>query len=444
MYISLRKMSIFVGEKSVIGVLALTLILLLGQLLALIALPHYQEYPYDHNLHRTLSLETGEDDPSIPFGERPYKIVAFYHIYAEGKDYHRIVREQVSFIKNTQLLDQLDTIFYTTVGNGNFTFHHIENLSDDEKQKFLHLKHFGNKGNEENTIKKLYHFCHHHPKTKVLYFHDKGSYHANKLNEEFRHNLNCYTLTPSCIEALDSFDTCGMRATPMPFIHYSGNFWWAKCNYISQLVDPMSFYTNKTFANLTSKINPCVNGGQRYFAEAWVGSHPHIQPADCVDAKTDNTYFYAYHFPASFRSHCPNRDQSWGAKCGNASILVEPEKFIEGYNRMRDISGDLCQEDIPAEVTKRSYIWYGQEPTTYLNWISKLIKTPNLIEKKVYKTSADKQVYWYRNGTMHAVPSIRVLVRLGYEISDIITIPAYQMKTIKIGPDLKEKADAYY
>ena len=425
-------------------VLFVVLVILI-QALGVDAFSHFtSEYPRNSFQHRDLSLEIGEDDPSV-FGNREFKNVAFYHVYAAGFTYPGIVKEQISLMKKTELLSQLDTIFYSTVGNSNITDLLFDGLEETDRKKFFHLKISTKDANEENTIKKLYHFCHHHSKANVLYFHDKGSYHTNRWNEEFRHNLNCYTLTPGCISALKKgFDTCGMRATPLPFIHYSGNFWWARCDYIKKLIDPMSFYTNETFVRLTNRLNPCVNNGLRYFAEAWVGSHPDIKPADCVDAATDHTYFYAYHFPPSFQSHCPNLDHTWGTSCGNASTLVEAQKFVQGYNNMRDTAGDLCQEDLALVNTQRSYIWYGQEPRTYLSWIKEYVKPPNLKEKSVYKTSNDRQCYWYRNGSMHAIPSVGVLVRLGYEFTDIIQIPQYQMKVIPKGEPLLEKSPAFY
>ena len=174
-------------------------------------------------------------------------LVAFYHIFTEG-NFHDIVAEQVRHIENSGLLSIIDNVFYATVGKGgqNFTIN-IE--------KFKFMRYHGEVGWETPTLKLLFDFCTNNIDDKVLYFHNKGSFHEHwNMNTNFRRMLNCYVLSPQCISVLDNHDTCGLRASPVPGIHYSGNFWWARCSYVNTLIDPSSYDTNVTFRTATDSF----------------------------------------------------------------------------------------------------------------------------------------------------------------------------------------------
>ncbi len=104
-------------------------------------------------------------------------------------------------------------------------------------EKFVNIGYWYG-GQEMRTLSKLYNFCRANPTYKVLYFHMKGGSNPLLHNQQAREVLGAFTLNPSCIDALDNFQTCGWRLSPVPYIHYSGNFWWARCEYVSGLVDP--------------------------------------------------------------------------------------------------------------------------------------------------------------------------------------------------------------
>ncbi len=93
-------------------------------------------------------------------------------------------------------MDQLDHVFYTTNGE------HGEHVQIGNSSKFVHLAHFGEKGGELQTLHLMHKFCQSNPTSKVLYFHNKGSYHYNTDNQNFLQLLNCYVLNPHCIEYL--------------------------------------------------------------------------------------------------------------------------------------------------------------------------------------------------------------------------------------------------
>jgi hypothetical protein len=136
-------------------------------------------------------------------------IAAFYNLYAGGNYFRPIVDAQVAMIQSTGLLDRLDKVFYATMGPQGADF-------DIEGEKYVHLAHYGDVGEEVQTLSYLFRFCNAHPSSKVLYFHDKGSLHDSYSNRKFCSLLNCYVLNTHCISALDSHDTCGWRISPTP------------------------------------------------------------------------------------------------------------------------------------------------------------------------------------------------------------------------------------
>ena len=188
------------------------------------------------------------------------EIVAFYNIYAAGSNYEAIIDEQINMMNSSGLLQRLEKVYYATSGSEGETF-------TIAGEKFEKLQFNGISGSEEITLNLLHNYCESKPSSKVLYFHDKGSFHNNEGNRLFRRILNCFTLNTNCIETLDNHDICGWRFSPIPHPHFSGNFWWARCDYVNKLVHPLSWQTNTTFQELTSTLNECINPAGRYFAE---------------------------------------------------------------------------------------------------------------------------------------------------------------------------------
>lgn len=176
-------------------------------------------------------------------------IVGFWNIYAEGSHYLDIVLEQKRVLESSGLLSKLDTLYFTTMGA-----HINELISSIQSNKIKHLTHFGNTGPEYLTLNEVYKFCHANPNSKILYFHNKGSLNYDILNINLRRALDCFVLNPSCISALDTYDTCGWRLSPLPHVHYSGNYWWSNCKHINKLIDPLAPIHNQTFLTLTSTI----------------------------------------------------------------------------------------------------------------------------------------------------------------------------------------------
>lgn len=72
----------------------------------------------------------------------------------------------------------------------------------------------------------------------VLYIHTKGVTRFNNININDWVNYLCYFNIynyKQCIKLLKNNDCVGVNLHYLPSIHYSGNFWWSKSEYIRKL-----------------------------------------------------------------------------------------------------------------------------------------------------------------------------------------------------------------
>ncbi len=368
--------------------------------------------------------------------KHPRNIVAFYNVYAAGEHFDGIVKDQVHKMENSGLIDRLDLVYYTTMGE----LGHNYTISG---KKFRHAKYFGNEGGEIQTINLLWHFCRHNLNSKVLYFHNKGSFHKSELNDLFRAYLDCYNLSPGCIEALDTHDTCGWRMSPVPFPMYSGNFWWATCKHVVTLIDPLSHFKNTTFNASVQALHPCIaSHAGRYFAESWIGSAPVFRPADCMSADADDRYIFGYSFPSTdtLSAHCPlevrnNTKALYGGKCTTASTLTNVIRFAEPVSIVLDVTLKEynCPIDTYLETIHRSYLWYGQPPTTFINWLAPLRNLPNITDGQIVRTKHSKIVFLMRNHTLLKIPNFETFLTLGKDFSETIIISELDLVNFRKG-----------
>lgn len=312
--------------------------------------------------------------PLDPFADIPRDTTsayAFYNFYlgeAEGPaNPLDIAREQMSSLLRSGALERLQWVFYVTIGSNNKTKE--AQLLIPKGRALTHLR----KATELETLSWLWRFCRARPTAKVLYFHPKGAYHPGEFNTRFRRNLNCYVLNPACLNALDDYDVCGMRASPFPHLHLPGNMWWARCTHIARLVDPYILERNKTFrdrllqvqtgAGVPTSCRESQLGIGRYFAETWVGTALEFHVADCLrhDVEMNTPFTYGRGVPAMNETSCPKL----GERCGNATMLVIPKAFENGVRFHRKHNSN-CSSD--EWVKGRAKIMYGGSPELALRW----------------------------------------------------------------------------
>lgn len=167
--------------------------------------------------------------------------VAFWHIYAGIEDFATVALNQMSTMASTGLLDKLDKVYYVVGGKFSQNFSFSMDSNQWVEQKFQRMLHPNASFYEVHTLSKLYEHCKFNANDRVLYFHNKGSYHNGTINMRWRKTLDCFVLNPHCLTALEgnNYDICGFRLSPFPHVHYSGNYW---CVDILSLSRPGNVY----------------------------------------------------------------------------------------------------------------------------------------------------------------------------------------------------------
>jgi len=123
---------------------------------------------------------------------------------------------------------ELDYIFVINIGKP-------VKLNEENKIKIVHFSD-DPKLYEIETLNFIHTFSQLYNNIDLLYIHTKGiSYNEPHLVkcEEAWVDLMLYFLL--LIKSLDSYDTIGCLYKQLPKPHFSGNFWWAKTNYIKTL-----------------------------------------------------------------------------------------------------------------------------------------------------------------------------------------------------------------
>ncbi|KAJ1460453.1 hypothetical protein M885DRAFT_509439 [Pelagophyceae sp. CCMP2097] len=131
------------------------------------------------------------------------------------------------------------------------------------------------------SLEGIHQFCSAKPRPErhaVFYFHTKGSTKPQKIAVEsrWRRVMTHFGMRTfaSCLAHLDcGFDTCGANLEKRPkgatWPHYSGNTWWARCDYVLKLSSPRPKSSDLT---TTAPISALDTPTGRFLAEAWIVS----------------------------------------------------------------------------------------------------------------------------------------------------------------------------
>jgi hypothetical protein len=204
------------------------------------------------------------------------KIIVFYHIFL-CEDVSKIVREQVSKIKKTDLYRNAEIrIFINDVYDGQYKID--DDVMDSMKQIATSIKIYSENWFEIYTHIQMYntslvedgYFLYMHTKgvTRINHkdeYHSQGLY-SYKNVENWRHIMEhfCIENWRHCVDKIKNYDLVGCNYIPQFSLwtppHYSGGFWWANSNFLKRLPDPKSYITNEI---------------DRFQAEFWIGRIPH-------------------------------------------------------------------------------------------------------------------------------------------------------------------------
>ncbi len=174
-------------------------------------------------------------------------VYVFYHIYCGSNDWKGIVDEQLQMMKISGLWSEMDKLFVTIIGSDSdiadvmamlagTNFEVVYSSDDGSCFEFPCLI----KMRQLAKSEKFY----------ALYFHTKGASYSrirhdwSSCNYEWklvqvarwRNLMNYYCLYKwnMAINALsDNYEAYGILQRDMPKPHFSGNFWWARSELIS-------------------------------------------------------------------------------------------------------------------------------------------------------------------------------------------------------------------
>lgn len=203
------------------------------------------------------------------------RIHIFIHICAIN-NWVEVVERKLERMKASGLYDACEAIYFGILGEGDINsfierypkivvLFQDRDLTKYERPTLLHMQAFCFAWNHNEV---------------VLYMHSKGvtkthppvSFYVQDWAKYMEHFL--IDRWRDCITALQDHDICGVNWHLAPAPHFSGNFWWARANYISTLPNQIATGT----------------GYLEYIApETWIGTNrPKVR---CL-----------------FQSHCPHYD----------------------------------------------------------------------------------------------------------------------------------------
>ena len=191
------------------------------------------------------------------------------------------------------------------------------------------------------TTLQLQRYCRANRDAFVLYLHDKGTRRpageASQVDSFLRQadwrRLQEYFLVEifeDCIAALEAgYNTCGALLRRFPLMHYSGNFYWARCDYVAGLPDVAiwrhfweTHYWAELFIGGASKWleNPRINEGPPCRTSV-MGTHvvnAAHEGSHCFEAKMYNCFesrvsHYDFAYSRSYYTglRCTNNNASY-------------------------------------------------------------------------------------------------------------------------------------
>ena len=221
------------------------------------------------------------------------KIYGFYNIFRKNETvFNRIVSEQIQTLEASGLLSASQSIEVVFFGEGAETF-----KINSSSPKYIRSPMTNTTGGETTTLHRLHSHCLRNPSDRVFYIHSKGTFNPRDAQEILRRNnikaiVDCWTMG-----GLEHSDVCGLRVSPLPHPHFSGNMWWARCQHVARLPDPLGFEAQmRRFLSGPSQrglasCHPSWLGADRWAAEHWILSHPAAVAADVLPAQTAGGVF---------------------------------------------------------------------------------------------------------------------------------------------------------
>lgn len=222
----------------------------------------------------------------------------------------RIVREQVDQIKQsfaaTSAVPKGErlTVYYVTIGAPNVLTVDLMRQYCGDAISCQSIQHIAS-GREVVILGHLHEYCKlaaqlsstSKTDARVVYLHNKGSFHFHERNENWRPILTDAALSELCLgpQAQASCNVCGLHFFTQWTLFFPGNMFASTCEYVAELIPPRDFEGRleqaiETVVELRLKGEILNNllpdrkdyfGLDRYSDEHWIASHPNLKPCDC-------------------------------------------------------------------------------------------------------------------------------------------------------------------
>lgn len=197
------------------------------------------------------------------------KIYGYFHICAIN-NYMEVVKDQVKALEDSGLMEKTDLITVSILSPSDELLVYLQQYPKF-KIRFTSVQ---TNLFERPILNLMRDDCQGYPPNAVVwYFHTKGV--SDCRQEEptrtnvlaWRHLLEMFVIWNHqlCCDKLvqENFDTCGINWRRGPAPHYSGNFWWARADYVKKL-HSFSFPAPNTHIEVWSP--PYLE------TEMWIGS----------------------------------------------------------------------------------------------------------------------------------------------------------------------------
>jgi hypothetical protein len=244
--------------------------------------------PSNHMVRRQLEWSEPVTKPlkwTEPVNFSPPRYTVFYNIFVSPANRGMtklgiaIVRDQLSqlsssFAASVRRRNGTDSrlsgevvhenpldVYYITIGVDNVNETVVAPQCEEFNLNCFHLQHY-DQAHEEKILSALHQFCKEKNEQgedhSVIYIHTKGSFNPrNGIQEELRRAGTAAVTSELCLKSIEdqrqskrmssrSFSSekcvaCGLLFQPLPDVHFPGNFFTAKCSYISKLLSPVEF-----------------------------------------------------------------------------------------------------------------------------------------------------------------------------------------------------------
>jgi hypothetical protein len=208
-----------------------------------------------------------------PLLDNHSSVYGFIHIATEGP-WRCVLHEQFELLRSSGLLERATRIFLSVVGpdSGDFA------APNDKFQIVYRSQCF--EDFEFPALRYLHEFCQQQEPCLVFYVHSKGVFRDTPFTRDWRKYMEHFVIErhKDCIDTLEEYDICGVNWQSLPWPHYSGNFWWARSEYVRKLRAP----------DRGSSVFRIQD--QRHQCERWIGSGVPVRAA-CLYRSGLDHYF---------------------------------------------------------------------------------------------------------------------------------------------------------